>query len=376
MQFFSFFILRRLRDFMPKRARLSLKSLINFTLANNTVALAALLLAVGFAFAVPREAVAQKKKNASGGAARAEQTTLPTKTLSVKPTPSENLSVLRVETLLWKIEGKGLKAPSYLFGTIHRICQSDLVLTAKVKSAFRSTAQLAMEIDIDEALENSGDLLSFLGKGAMMKGDTTLAMLMDSSDYALLERFFTETVGMPLIEPFNRFKPMLLSMAFMEAEQDCEETSYEEEFAELARRYKKMVAGIETVEEQMSFFDEISYKEQAEMIVAELRAMDEPAAARGKEATAENADLKRVVKLYQEGKVSELLELLHDEMSGEFERVLLQKRNKAWIPKIESMMRARPTFIAVGAGHLPGEQGLVHLLRQSGYKLTAIPSGK
>ena len=49
------------------------------------------------------------------------------------------------------------------------------------------------------------------------------------------------------------------------------------------------------------------------------------------------------------------------------------KRNKEWMPKIEKMMKSKPSFIAVGVSHLEGESGILNLLKQSGYTLTALP---
>jgi uncharacterized protein YbaP (TraB family) len=51
----------------------------------------------------------------------------------------------------------------------------------------------------------------------------------------------------------------------------------------------------------------------------------------------------------------------------------LNKRNRNWIPVIENQIDIENTFIAVGAGHLPGENGILALLRNKGYTLTPIP---
>ena len=56
----------------------------------------------------------------------------------------------------------------------------------------------------------------------------------------------------------------------------------------------------------------------------------------------------------------------------EYEDVLLVKRNKNWIPKIGEMATAKSTFFAVGAGHLPGKNGVINLLKAAGYTLTPI----
>ncbi|MBK6949221.1 MAG: TraB/GumN family protein [Haliscomenobacter sp.] len=61
-----------------------------------------------------------------------------------------------------------------------------------------------------------------------------------------------------------------------------------------------------------------------------------------------------------------------DKEIAAFENLLLVNRNRKWIPIMEKMMSEKPTFFAVGAGHLGGPQGVVQLLRDSGYSLTPL----
>jgi uncharacterized protein YbaP (TraB family) len=52
--------------------------------------------------------------------------------------------------------------------------------------------------------------------------------------------------------------------------------------------------------------------------------------------------------------------------------VLLDNRNQNWIPKIEKVAKEKPTLFAVGAAHLPGENGVIALLRKKGYTVEAV----
>jgi uncharacterized protein YbaP (TraB family) len=59
--------------------------------------------------------------------------------------------------------------------------------------------------------------------------------------------------------------------------------------------------------------------------------------------------------------------------SGEgFQKKLLEDRNKAWIPRIDILCREKSSFIAVGAGHLGGPEGLIALLKKQGYQVTPV----
>ena len=57
---------------------------------------------------------------------------------------------------------------------------------------------------------------------------------------------------------------------------------------------------------------------------------------------------------------------------SQFEKDLLETRNSSWIPKISKIVAEKPTFFAVGAGHLGGEKGVIALLRKQGFTVKAI----
>ena len=54
------------------------------------------------------------------------------------------------------------------------------------------------------------------------------------------------------------------------------------------------------------------------------------------------------------------------------QEALVDKRNADWLPKIENLIKARSSFVAVGGGHLGGDKGLISLLRERGYKVEAV----
>jgi uncharacterized protein YbaP (TraB family) len=58
-------------------------------------------------------------------------------------------------------------------------------------------------------------------------------------------------------------------------------------------------------------------------------------------------------------------------MAG-FTDVLLYHRNQNWVKKLKSLLPDKSLVIAVGAGHLPGEKGLINLLRKEGFTLTPV----
>lgn len=272
------------------------------------------------------------------------------------PTASEN-------SLLWEISGNGLTQPSYLFGTIHIIAAEDFLLTDSTLAAFNRCKEVAFEIDMDE-MDNIGALLPLLMK-AFMRNGTTLRDLLSTEDYNLVKARFSE-MGLPIFM-LERVKPMFLSSMLTGQGEDsssgmADSKSYEMELLQLARDADKPVHGLETAAYQMSMFDSIPYKAQAEMLVQTLKA-----------APSENDEMAQMVALYKAQDLVGLQEMMEGESGvGEYQHLLLDQRNANWIPVMSRMMKDKAVFFAVGAGHLGGEKGVIALLRRQGYQMRAI----
>ena len=106
-------------------------------------------------------------------------------------------------TLLWKIEGDSIET-SYLFGTFHMLPQEDFELKDKVKSAFRESDQVVMELDMDD----SGMQMEMM-KNIQMKDGQTLDKLISEEDLGLLDEQLQQAVGLTAAQ-VNTFKPFML----------------------------------------------------------------------------------------------------------------------------------------------------------------------
>jgi uncharacterized protein YbaP (TraB family) len=80
-----------------------------------------------------------------------------------------------------------------------------------------------------------------------------------------------------------------------------------------------------------------------------------------------------MIAVYQQRNIDSLFRYMQlSGMSDDFETVLLDKRNQNWIPIMEAAIRKGAAFFAVGAGHLGGQEGVIHLLRTKGYQLKPV----
>jgi uncharacterized protein YbaP (TraB family) len=134
--------------------------------------------------------------------------------------------------------------------------------------------------------------------------------------------------------------------------------SFEMEFDKLAKKYKKPLIGLETVMYQMETIDRISIKDQVQF-------MDD---------FSNMSEFDVLFKLYEKEDINGLYNLIAAEtdMLPEFNHWFLDVRNANWIPVIEKQINKEASFIAVGAGHLGGTNGVLELLKKQGYTITGI----
>jgi len=260
-------------------------------------------------------------------------------------------------SLLWKISGKGLEKPSYLYGTIHMTC--NYVLTDKMKNAFAETNQLALEVDMDDP-----KMQAKMMQGMMLTGGKTMKSILSEEDFSKLSTFFKENTGMNL-EMFNTIKPFAVTAMLISKMIPCSPPgSYEVEFMKIAKEQNEDVKGLETIEYQMSVFDSIPYKDQLDDLVK--------MAVEGLEES--KTEFIRITELHTKEDIEGLLKIMteSEDMTAKFKDELLDKRNKNWIPVIQEMSKEMPTFFGVGAMHLPGEAGVIKLLRKEGYTVEPV----
>ncbi|MFN0216368.1 MAG: TraB/GumN family protein, partial [Saprospiraceae bacterium] len=178
------------------------------------------------------------------------------------------------KSLAWKISGKGLKKPSYLYGTIHMIPKKEFELPGAIREGLDNVRRVTFEIDMKE-MTNLRSQMSLLTK-SFMAGGKTLKDLLNAEDYKLVKDKMAEK-GLPS-GMFERMKPMFLSTLFSSDETGPAAsegiTSVEMELYKMSRRRKLESAGLETAAFQMSVFDSIPYSAQAKMLVDGLRSMD------------------------------------------------------------------------------------------------------
>ena len=253
-----------------------------------------------------------------------------------------------------------------MFGTIQKKKKKDFVLRDEVKSALDHSTNVVFEVNLDD-MNDMEKMMGIMMK-ANMKGDTSLKDLISKDDYSIVNDFFTKA-GIPLMM-FEKMKPMFMSslvMGPMSGNEKEEMVSYELELVKIAKEKSKKLDGLETFDYQLGIFDQIPYSLQAKMLVDAVKS--------SKDSSSTDKQLMEMIAAYNHQDLEKLEVLMNSDTKelGVYMSLLLDNRNKNWIPLIQSKMK-ESTFFAVGAGHLSGDNGVIKLLRKAGLKVTPVIS--
>jgi uncharacterized protein YbaP (TraB family) len=260
--------------------------------------------------------------------------------------------------LLWEISKTG-QVPSHLFGTIHSEDPEVVDLPAPVRQVFDAANSVVLEMLMDTE--------------AMMYSSTAMLMLDGRS--------LSDVLGMPLYKQvaeaiasrgipelvLNRMKPwavaVTLSTPALETGQVLDLVLYQD-----ALQQEKSVYGLETIREQLDLFDSMPEFDQVILLrdaVDKLSELD-----------AMNAELLAV---YKQRDIEGLLVLNETSMqtgdqrlAKDFQRRVIDDRNHRMAERMQPYLQQGKAFVAVGALHLPGEEGLLNLLEQQGYTVRRV----
>ena len=261
-------------------------------------------------------------------------------------------------SLLWEITGPNMSSKSYLFGTMHLIEKEYFFFPKKLKKIVSKSDQLVMEL---EGLPNQTEAMSMvmLKEGSFF--DYFTKEQIDSILVWAKDKFSMEEPAFRA--GFSKMKPFVIVQMAMQMQFMGKTESYELTLDEIAVTHEIEIKGLETVAQQMSFFDDLTVEQQAEMVMAGIRDGDEALGL-----------IKEMQEIYT-GQNVDLLFQLVDEQGGvisDEQAKFLDNRNKNWIPQIAELIQNKDTFIAVGAGHLGGPNGVIRLLEKEGYTLKPV----
>lgn len=259
--------------------------------------------------------------------------------------------------LLWQISGNGVTG--YLFGTMHSDDPRVTRLPAEVERYFAKADTLMLEVPLDEGSEMAAAAQALLPPttslsaelGETMAGRAVQAMLARGVPVESSERMQPWAIALSLSMPPPVTGLFLDKLLYQRAQQEG-----------------KGFASLESINEQLSVFTGLSREEQGSLLHDVLENLPNyPVQYEKLLAAYLDRDLEQLMAL----SIADLI-AGDSALSQKLRTRMLVRRNLRMVERMVQQLERGRIFVAVGALHLPGEQGLLTLLRQRGYQLQVL----
>jgi uncharacterized protein YbaP (TraB family) len=259
---------------------------------------------------------------------------------------------------LWEVHGRHNTV--YLLGSVHMLRPEDSRLPMEAVRAYARSRVLVMELDFNhlptDRLRDSNAALELL------PADQTLEQTIGEQLYS---NFMQHAQPLGITAAMvARAQPWFA--ALMLEQQQLAKSGFQsgagidEQVARRAKLDRKPIIGLETVDEQLGFFAQMTIAQQSDYMRSIIEDID-----------TDPEETDDMVHAWQHGDVDKLTELLMEDSqeSPELFHVLTTERNQRWLPRIRDLLnQGSDCLVVVGALHLVGPDGLVALLRAQGFK--------
>ncbi len=258
---------------------------------------------------------------------------------------------------LWEVEMDGV-APSYLFGTVHAGVTLDEALPGDHIGTIAAAEKVFVEVVPDQ------DLAERLAEAGRLRGESPLPQLLPS----IVLNDLANILGTP--ELARRMKPWFVMMTLTQvrasqALEGWDGNSMDSTVIEFARQQGIEVAPLESADDQINALAATPDRQAAEEI---QRVVEDPEGA--------DARMRALFSTYRSGDVEAMEALvMSDDLvqeSPEAYEALFVRRNRRWLRRLRPELAEGGRFVAVGLGHLLGEDGLVEQLEASGARLRRL----
>ena len=259
--------------------------------------------------------------------------------------------------VLWKVDRPGLES-SYIFGTLHVDIPPVTTLPQPVQNALFHSKSLTLEVVMHPAARAAYAEMTVIPNGGTLRAHLDAALL------ARLTKLAQEEYGMPA-EVVERLKPWA-AFTLLSRPRPTTGRLMEDVLEDTAIQQRKPVYGLETIAELTSSLDGLSVEDQ-------LSILKDTVCNHHRLPAVTQALIERYLQRDLAGMVA-LNARAHDDEQV-FERFMqrtLYDRNRRMAERIGERLAEEQSFIAVGALHLPGEEGLLRLLEQSGFRVSAV----
>ena len=267
--------------------------------------------------------------------------------------------------LVWKISGNGIQKPSYILGTHHGCPFNYCDSIPGLMKAFDKVDNIIGEINMIEFSEMSPERMQKMQAMMMMPADTSLLSLFNEEETAKVNAWLKDEMGASL-EMLSVMKPMTIMVTVQNKEmmevipEIATMTTIDKYMQTLGQRKGKTIGELETADYQMELLYGNSLEEQADALLEMIDHGDSKGL------------LQQLTNAYKSQNLDTLWKVFQEQMTGYEYDAIVKVRNLNWKKQMKEILPKQTTLFVVGAGHLPGEYGMINLLREAGYKVKPV----
>ena len=267
--------------------------------------------------------------------------------------------------LVWKISGNGIQKPSYILGTHHGCPFNYCDSIPGLMKAFDKVDNIIGEINMIEFSEMSPERMQKMQAMMMMPADTSLLSLFSTEEAAKVNEWLGKKMGASL-EMLSVMKPMTIMVTVQNKEmmevipEIATMTTIDKYMQTLGQRKGKTIGELETADYQMELLYGNSLEEQADALLEMIDHGDSKGL------------LQQLTNAYKSQNLDTLWKVFQEQMTGYEYDAIVKVRNLNWEKQMKELLPKQSTLFVVGAGHLPGESGMINLLREAGYKVKPV----
>jgi uncharacterized protein YbaP (TraB family) len=263
---------------------------------------------------------------------------------------------------LWKVQGASNTV--HIFGSIHFLKKDFYPLPKPIEDAYKESEIAVFEVDFDE-MKSPRAQRKMAQQGRYPEGQTIKDHI-SKETYAKLHAYVAERTGNGAA--FDSLKPWMVAVALLTMELDRlgfnPDQGVDQYFATKAKKDKKEIVPLETVDVQLSLFAGLSKDEENAMLQETLREISEF-----------KQIFDDVIKAWRTGDAKALDKFIVESMREhpKIHKKLLIDRNKEWADKLEKLLAGqKDVFVVVGAAHLVGKDSVIDLLSKKRFKVQQL----
>ncbi len=263
-------------------------------------------------------------------------------------------------SILWEVSGNGLSAASHLHGSLKFIGEKEFVIHPQIEAKLKASELFAIEDEVNHHAQHE------LNKAIHFPKGQSLATALSPEDFVKIQDFFQSQFGISkkkFLKSYANLKPLALSITMTRLSLREGVKFYDIELLKMANGLKIETYSLEAIDREAEAFNAFPLEAQAQALIHSVENFEQ-----------QKEEYLKLEAAYIRGDIDTVFEFsLHPfEENTLFIEEFYTKRNLEWLPKIESMMAEKKSFISVGVTHLEGEKGLLNLLKEKGYTLTPI----